>query len=257
MTDVTGTMDAAALPADRLPRHIAVVMDGNGRWARARMLPRTAGHRAGVGAVRRTVECCGRLGIRALTLFAFSSENWRRPREEVSVLMDLLLRTLEKESEQLHENGVRIRLVGDRERLGPALNHQIARAERLTAGNTGLELVIAASYGGRWDIAQAGRRIAEAVQAGELTPEAVDEAQFHQFMSLSDLPPPDLLIRTGGERRISNFLLWQLAYAELYFSDTLWPDFSPRELDAALCWYAGRERRFGGVLESREQAGRA
>ncbi len=240
-----------------LPRHLAVVMDGNGRWASARMMPRPAGHRAGVESVRTLVEQAGRLGIEVLTLFAFSSENWRRPREEVSVLLDLFLRTLDREAQRLHENRVRIRIIGDRTRFEPKLRRQLARVENLTASNSGLTLVIAASYGGRWDIAQAARHIAEAVLEGRLLPEQIDSELVSSHLSLSDLPPPDLLIRTGGERRISNFLIWQLAYAELYFTDVLWPDFRADDLRQALEWYAGRERRFGRTSEQLSKVNRA
>ncbi|MCC5856916.1 MAG: isoprenyl transferase [Ectothiorhodospiraceae bacterium] len=240
-----------------VPRHVAVVMDGNGRWAQARFLPRPAGHRAGVDAVRRIVEACGRRGVKVLTLFAFSSENWTRPEEEVSVLMDLMLRTLEKEASRLHENNVRVRMIGDRSRFSHRLQRQIAAAEELTADNTGLTLVIAVSYGGRWDLAQAARRIAEAVQDGSLDPEQVNESLVEGMLNTADLPPTDLLIRTGGESRISNFLLWQLAYAELYFTPVLWPDFREAHLDEAFDWYAGRERRFGRTSEQLGRVSRA
>ncbi|MEX0729996.1 MAG: polyprenyl diphosphate synthase [Aquisalimonadaceae bacterium] len=256
MNDITRKTTALAA-LDYRPRHLAVIMDGNGRWARSRLLPRPAGHHAGVDAVRRTVETCAQAGIEVLTLFAFSSENWRRPVDEVSVLMDLLLRTLEKEAVRLHENNIRIRLIGDRDRLGARLRQQIARVEALTAENSGLTLVIAASYGGQWDIAGAARRLAEAVCAGTLDPDQINEERLAGEMSLADLPPPDLLIRTGGERRISNFLLWQIAYAELYFTDTLWPEFGEAELRVALDWFAGRERRFGQTPEQVERAHRA
>ncbi len=231
----------------RLPRHIAVVMDGNGRWAKDRRMPRTAGHRAGINAVRTLIETCGHRGIRALTLFAFSSENWRRPQQEVSTLLDLMLRTMRKEASRLHENNVRIRIIGDRDRLGATLCRQIERVEELTVDNTGLHLVVAVSYGGRWDMTQACRRLAARVEEGSLHADEIDEGMLDDALELSDLPGPDLLIRTGGECRLSNFLLWQLAYAELYFTDVLWPDFREPDLDRALVWFAGRERRFGGV----------
>ncbi|MCC5812382.1 MAG: isoprenyl transferase [Ectothiorhodospiraceae bacterium] len=240
-----------------VPKHVAIVMDGNGRWAQARFMPRPAGHRAGVEAVRKTVEACGRRGVRVLTLFAFSSENWSRPADEVSVLMDLFLRTLEKEAGKLHENDVRIRLIGDRHRLGERLRRQVERVEQLTADNSGLTLVIAASYGGRWDMVEAARRLAEAARDGNLDPASITEDSLSGCLSTAGLPDPDLLIRTGGERRISNFLLWQLAYAELYFSPTLWPDFGVEDLDEAFAWYAGRERRFGQTSAQLEQAYRA
>jgi len=256
MTDFTRKTKALA-EAEHRPRHVAVIMDGNGRWARSRMLPRPAGHRAGVDAVREVVENCGKAGVEVLTLFAFSSENWRRPEEEVSLLMDLFLRTLEKESLRLHKNNVRIRMIGERERLNPRLRKQIARVEDLTAGNAGITLVIAASYGGRWDLVQAARTVAERVLAGDLDVSQISEELLTGQLSMADLPPPDLLIRTGGERRISNFLLWQLAYAELYFTDTLWPDFDAAELGLALDWFAGRERRYGQTPEQVERAHRA
>lgn len=210
-------------------------------------MPRTAGHRAGVNAARTLIESCGQRGIRALTLFAFSSENWRRPQQEVSTLLDLMLRTLRKEASKLHENNVRIRIIGDRDRLGGTLCQQIEQVETLTADNSGLQLTVAVSYGGRWDVAQACRSLAARVAAGDLRAEDIDETMLDGALALSELPGPDLLIRTGGECRLSNFLLWQLAYAELYFTDVLWPDFAELHLDRALAWFAGRERRFGGV----------
>ena len=240
-----------------VPRHIAIVMDGNGRWAKARMMPRYAGHRAGVESVRRVIEQCGRLGVEVLTLFAFSSENWQRPDEEVSVLMELFLRTLERESSRLHEHNVRIRLIGEREKLGARLREQVEAVEALTADNDGLTLVIAASFGGRWDLTSACRRIAAEAAAGRLDPEAIDEKTVGGHLSLAGLPEPDLLIRTGGEQRISNFLLWHLAYAELYFSPVLWPDFGAEQLLEAVDSYRGRERRYGRTAEQLEAAGRA
>ena len=229
----------------RLPRHVAIVMDGNGRWAQARGRPRTFGHKAGVGSVRAVVEASANLGIEALTLFAFSSENWQRPQTEVSVLMDLFLASLRREVKRLSENGVRLRVIGGREALAPKLQEQIAAAEAQTLDNTGLQLCIAANYGGRWDLLEAARRVARDVADGRLDPAELDEARFASGLALADLPPPDLFIRTGGESRISNFLLWQLAYSELYFTDTLWPDFDARAYDEALAWYGGRQRRFG------------
>ncbi len=240
-----------------VPIHIAVVMDGNGRWANRRFMPRPAGHKAGVEAARRVIEACGRRGVKALTLFAFSSENWRRPEEEVSVLLDLFLKTLEREADRLHEHQVRIRLIGERDRLGPRLCRQVERVERLTRDNDGMTLVVAASYGGRWDIAQAVRKLAARVADGTLRPDEIREEDLGECLALADIPPPDLLIRTGGEQRISNFLLWQLAYAELYFTSTLWPDFDADDLDEAIAWYRGRERRFGLTSEQLEQASRA
>jgi undecaprenyl diphosphate synthase len=235
-----------------LPRHIAIIMDGNGRWARKRFLPRTAGHRAGVSAVRKTVEWCASKGVLALTLFAFSSENWRRPQQEVSVLMGLFLSTLEKETRKLYQNNVRLRVIGDRSAFAADLQDRITAAERMTEANTGLNLVIAANYGGRWDIARAARRLAERVAAGHLGVDEITGERLQAELCLSDLPEPDLFIRTGGECRISNFLLWQLAYSELYFTPTLWPDFDEQELEKAVADYAGRQRRFGYTSEQVE-----
>ncbi|GAB6068567.1 polyprenyl diphosphate synthase [Methylothermus subterraneus] len=235
-----------------LPRHVAIIMDGNGRWARRRKLPRTAGHQAGVAAVRRTVEHCAKRGIEVLTLFAFSSENWRRPPEEVAVLMRLFQLTLERETAKLHENGIRIRVIGDRCAFPPELQHRILEAERLTFANRRMTLVIAANYGGRWDIVQAARALARRVEQGELKSQDIDETLFAAHLAGAELPEPDLFIRTGGEVRISNFLLWQLAYTELYFSEVLWPDFDAAELDRALAEYARRERRFGHTSEQLE-----
>ncbi len=220
-------------------------MDGNGRWAKARHLPRTAGHKRGVEAARRAVEACAQRGVEVLTLFAFSSENWKRPDEEVGSLMELFVVALEREVPRLLEHGVQIRFIGAREAFSERLQQKIAEAEARTGDATGLKLVIAANYGGRWDIAQAAHRLADQVARGEraaseLTPEALDAE-----LSTAGLPDPDLFIRTGGEHRLSNFLLWQMAYAELYFSDVLWPDFGADELDAAIAAFAGRERRFG------------
>lgn len=227
------------------PRHVAVIMDGNGRWAAARALPRPAGHRVGVRAVKQIVENCARRGIEILTLFAFSSENWRRPREEVSMLMRRFLEALEQEVEQLHGNDIRLRFIGDAGQLNPALRERMAAAAALTAGNRRMTLVVAIAYGGRWDITQAARELARRCVAGELAPDLIDEERLGALLALQELPDPDLLIRTGGERRISNFLLWNLAYTELYFCDTLWPDFGAPELDAALEYFTRRQRRFG------------
>lgn len=236
----------------RVPRHIAIIMDGNGRWAKQRFLPRTAGHRAGVGAVRKTVEYCLAKGIGALTLFAFSSENWRRPATEVSLLMELFVASLERETRKLHENGVRLRVIGDRSAFAPVLQNRIAASEELTRLNGRLNLVIAANYGGRWDILQAARCLAEQAERGELRAADIDFGTLESRLALADVPEPDLFIRTGGERRISNFLLWQLAYTELYFTPVLWPDFDERALDQALEDYAGRQRRFGYTGEQVE-----
>ena len=220
-------------------------MDGNGRWAQQRRRPRIIGHRAGARAVRTCVEFCLDQGVGALTLFAFSSENWNRPQEEVGGLMKLFLGALEREVDELHRLGARLRFIGERARFDPALLARMQAAETLTAGNQRLHLTIAASYGGRHDIAEAARSLAEDVAAGRLRPDQVDEAALSARVALADLPAPDLFIRTGGELRISNFLLWQMAYTELWFTDTLWPDVDAATLQRALDDYAGRERRFG------------
>jgi undecaprenyl diphosphate synthase len=228
-----------------LPRHVAIIMDGNGRWARSRMLPRIAGHRRGLEAVRATVENCAERGVGYLTLFAFSSENWRRPAEEVALLMQLFQSALTNEAQRLHGSGVRLKVVGDTARFGRKIGRLIERAEALTAENRRLTLTIAANYGGRWDILQAlSRLIAEKGR-----PEKVDEAALAPYLAMSYAPEPDLFVRTGGEQRISNFLLWQLAYSELYFTETLWPDFDAQALDQAIASYRGRERRFGRTSE--------
>ena len=227
------------------PRHVAIIMDGNGRWATKRFLPRTAGHMRGVQAVRRIVEACGERGVKYLTLFAFSSENWRRPKEEVSVLMRLFMQTLEKQVNQLEERGVRLHIVGDLSAFEPRLQELIQEAQARTAHNDALHLTVAANYGGRWDILQAMRKLlmAHPELAGQV--DDINEALLTPYLSMAYAPEPDLFIRTGGEQRISNFLVWQLAYTELYFSDDFWPDFGAKELDAAFDWYRSRERRFG------------
>jgi undecaprenyl diphosphate synthase len=235
----------AAAGAIGLPRHVAVIMDGNGRWAQRRALPRHLGHRAGAKAVRATVEGCARRGIEALTIFAFSSENWQRPQEEVARLMELFVESIDKEVDELHRNGIRVRFIGELSRLRAGLAAKIAAAESRTAANQRMTLFIAVSYGGRWDIVEAARRLAARAVTGEIKPEAIDEALFADQLQLAGAPEPDLFIRTGGESRISNFLLWNLAYSELYFCDTLWPDFDDAALDAALRFYASRQRRFG------------
>jgi undecaprenyl diphosphate synthase len=239
----------AAKPDARVPRHIAIVMDGNGRWAKQRLRPRTFGHHAGQKAVREAVEFCLRRGVAALTLFAFSSENWARPEGEVSALMELFLKAIDREVDELHGNGVRIRFVGDLAAFAPALRQRMLGAMERTAGNTALNLNVAVNYGGRWDIAQAARLAAEAAARGEFPLADLDEQRLHGYTCLADQPPLDLFIRTGGERRVSNFLLWQLAYAELYFTDTLWPDVDHACLDEALADYARRERRYGRTGE--------
>ena len=227
------------------PQHVAIIMDGNGRWARKRGLPRPAGHRASVKVVRRIVEECARRGVGYLSLFAFSSENWQRPPDEVGMLMNLFLDALQREVADLHRNGVRLRFIGDRNLLGNALARRMAEAESLTASNNGLGLMVALAYGGRWDLTQACRSIATDVTAGKLQISDIDESQMAARLALAGIPDPDLLIRTGGEQRISNFLLWNLAYSEIFFSDALWPEFGPMHLDAAFEFFAQRERRFG------------
>ena len=231
-------------PADS-PQHVAIIMDGNGRWARSRGLPRPAGHRASLKVVRKVVEECARRNVEYLTLFEISSENWRRPPDEVGMLMTLFLDALEREVADLHRNGVRLRFMGNRELLGASLAQRMADAESLTVGNKGLVLMVALAYGGRWDITQACRSIAVEVAAGTLAAGDIGEAHVASRLALAGMPEPDLLIRTGGERRISNFLLWNLAYTEMYFSDVLWPEFSTQHLDAAFDFFAQRERRFG------------
>lgn len=247
-------MNGGSSPTPR-PRHVAIVMDGNGRWASERHRPRVFGHRAGVKAVRRTVEAVIARGIEFLTLFAFSSENWSRPPAEVNALMDLFLKAMRRETEDLSKNGVRLRFIGDRARFAPELREQMAACEAMTVGNARLNLNIAVNYGGRLDIVQAARRLAERAAAGQLDPAAIDEACFAAEIALAEQPAPDLFIRTGGEHRISNFLLWQIAYTELHFSPVLWPDFDALRLDQALLDYATRERRFGKTPEQvRQQA---
>ena len=228
--------------APKVPRHIAIIMDGNGRWAKRRFLPRIAGHQRGVECLRDTVKACGALGVEYLTVFAFSSENWRRPAEEVTFLMQLFLKMLQREVNKLHDNNIRLKVIGDLSRFDLELNRHIEEAEQLTAGNTGLTLTIAANYGGRWDILQAAQAMWQA------RPELLghfNEADLDPYLSMNYAPEPDLFIRTGGEQRISNFLLWQLAYTELYFTDTLWPAFDRAALDKAIHSYQKRERRFG------------
>jgi undecaprenyl diphosphate synthase len=241
--------DTAENTERTVPRHIAVVMDGNGRWATRRNLPRTAGHREGVKAVRAIVEACARRQVQVLTLFAFSSENWRRPRAEVNVLMSLFLTTLRSEVKRLVRNNVRLRFIGARDAFSDRLRTSIDQAERDTENCSGLTLVIAANYGGRWDIARAARRLVDETRSGRLPAEDVNADIFGRFTSLAGLPDPDLFIRTGGERRISNFLIWQLAYTELYFTDCLWPDFDDAELERALSDFERRQRRFGRTGE--------
>ena len=253
MTKPSSTLEIPS-PGD-VPRHVALIMDGNGRWAKQRRLPRIAGHKRGVEAVRAAVKACAERGVEFLTLFAFSSENWRRPADEVALLMQLFRVALTSEVDKLHRNGVRLRVVGDLERFDARMRELIERGEALTAGNRRLTLTIAANYGGRWDILQAlGRLLRE---RPELAHAPIDEAHIAPYLAMSYAPEPDLFIRTGGEQRVSNFLLWQLAYTELYFTDTLWPDFDAAALDAAIASYARRERRFGRTSEQLEEAKRA
>jgi len=236
-------------PSLDVPKHVAVIMDGNGRWASANGKPRHAGHRAGVVATRNIVETAARRGIESLTLFAFSSENWKRPADEVTSLMSLFLEVLQREVNALHKNDIQLRFVGARDQLSERLQKKLLAAEEKTAGNTGMRLVLAVAYGGRWDITQAVRRVAEAVEAGQLRAADIGEQHIAAHMSLAGMDAPDLLIRTGGEHRISNFLLWDMAYSELYFTNTLWPEFSDADLDAAIDFYVSRERRFGRTGE--------
>jgi undecaprenyl diphosphate synthase len=242
---MTYTSSTVRVPdVSAVPRHIAIIMDGNGRWATQRRLPRVAGHTRGVDAVRAAVEACARQGVEYLTLFAFSSENWRRPTDEVSFLMRLFVTALEREIGKLHANGIRLRVVGDLAMFDKKIQDLITRAETKTAKNTRLTLTIAANYGGRWDIMQATRKLVEqSVVAGRSVD--ISEEAFAEHLAMAYAPEPDLFIRTGGEQRISNFLLWQLAYTEFYFTDTYWPDFDSAALDRAIGSYTGRERRFG------------
>ena len=229
-------------------------MDGNGRWAKSRGKPRHAGHRSGVKSVRATVEAAAEGGVGYLTLFAFSSENWRRPREEVSSLMNLFVEALRREVDELHQNNVKLRFIGALEQLSDGLRKKIAAAEARTAGNSGLSLQVAVAYGGRWDITRAAQQLAEKVASGEMRPDEVTEDALASRLQLAGIPDPDLLIRTGGEQRISNFLLWNLAYAELWFTDVLWPDFGKAEFDRALADFAGKQRRYGHTGDQVEAA---
>ncbi|MFN8720190.1 MAG: isoprenyl transferase [Rhodospirillales bacterium] len=244
-------MDAPSAFVPPPPRHVAIIMDGNGRWAKARGLPRTMGHRRGVEAVRRTCEAARDIGVKCLTLFSFSSENWRRPPDEIADLMQLLRLYLRSEIAELHRNNTRLRVIGDRSRLSDDIVQLVGHAEEVTRANTAMDLVIALSYGGRAEIAAAARRLAEEAAAGRLDPAAVDEDRFAATLFTAGLPDPDLLVRTSGEKRISNFLLWQIAYAELVFVDTLWPDFGRRDLEDAITEYQRRERRFGASVGTR------
>ena len=250
--DSSATDGTPATPGGALPRHVAIIMDGNNRWARARGLSGVRGHHAGVEAVRATIRRAAERGVETLTLFAFSSENWKRPRAEVSALMELFLLALKREVSKLHQNGIRLSVIGDLSAFSDSIQKHIARAEEKTRHNTRLHLVIAANYGGHWDLTRAARRLAERVVAGELDPSAIDEATFAGQLSLAGVPPVDLCIRTSGEQRISNFVLWELAYAELHFTPRLWPDFDAEALDLALDDFQRRQRRFGMTDEQIE-----
>jgi len=245
------TQGESAIPKleNGMPRHIAIIMDGNGRWAQKRFMPRAFGHQAGVKAVRRIVEHCGKLGVEVLTLFAFSSENWRRPKEEVSLLMSLFVDTLQTEIDTLDKNGIRLRFIGDRSAFPDILQQKMSDGERQTKDNQSLTLVIAANYGGHWDMCQAVQKIADKTKKGEISNQQITPQLIHEHLATADLPDPDLFIRTGGEQRVSNFLLWQLAYTELYFTDTLWPDFDQKSLDDAITSFRCRQRRFGHTGE--------
>ncbi|AXN03416.1 isoprenyl transferase [Vibrio anguillarum] len=238
-------MQNSSLSSDVLPQHIAIIMDGNGRWAKAQGKPRVFGHKNGVAAVRRTISTAAKLGIKAVTLFAFSSENWRRPEAEVGVLMELFITVLSTEVKKLHKNNLRLRVIGDKTRFSSRLQTKIAQAEELTSSNSGMVVNIAANYGGKWDITEAMRSIAVKVASGDISPDQIDETLITQSLTMSDIPEVDLLIRTSGECRISNFMLWQLAYAEMYFTPIYWPEFGEESLIEAVTWFVNRERRFG------------
>ncbi len=237
------------LTENGMPRHIAIIMDGNGRWAQKRFMPRALGHQAGVKTVRKIVEHCVKREIEVLTLFAFSSENWRRPKDEVSLLMKLFADTLQREIDILDKNGIRLRFIGDRSQFPEILQKKMADGETQTVNNNNLTLVIAANYGGHWDMCQAFQKVVDKMAGGELPQQAIKPELIQQYLSTADLPDPDLFIRTGGEQRVSNFLLWQLAYTELFFTETLWPDFNQNSLDEAIQSFSGRQRRFGHTGE--------
>lgn len=251
------SIDDSLAAKGQLPRHVAIIMDGNNRWAKRRLMPGVAGHKAGVDAVRAVVETSARHGIEVLTLFAFSSENWRRPANEVSALMQLFALALEREVKKLHRNNIRLRVMGDVSGFDQRIQQLVQEAEALTQDNDRMTLVIAANYGGQWDIAQAAQQLARQVKQGTLQPEQINEQLLHQHTWLHDLPAPDLMIRTGGEQRISNFMLWQMAYAEFYFTDVYWPDFKQSEYQQALVAFAERTRRFGRTDEQLEEAERS
>ncbi|WP_272164904.1 isoprenyl transferase [Vibrio diabolicus] len=231
--------------SDSLPKHIAIIMDGNGRWAKSKGKPRVFGHKKGVNAVRKTVAAASKLGIKAMTLFAFSSENWRRPEEEVGLLMELFITVLSSEVKKLHKNNLRLRVIGDTSRFSERLQKKIVEAENLTAGNTGMVINIAANYGGKWDITEAAKTLALKARNGEIRVEDINEQLITEHLTMADLPEVDLLIRTSGECRISNFMLWQMAYAEMYFTPEYWPEFDEDSLVEAVTWFINRERRFG------------
>lgn len=242
--------------AGDVPRHVAIIMDGNNRWAKHRGLRGVEGHKEGARAVRATVENCARAGIEVLTVFAFSSENWRRPQDEVNALMELFLSALTDEVPDLHKNGIQLRFIGDLSAFAPHLRERMQASVQTTAGNSRMVFAVAVNYGGMWDMANAARQLALEVAAGRMEPEQIDVDAMQRFVALGDLPPPDICIRTGGDHRISNFLLWQIAYAELYFTDIYWPDFNNDVLMQVLSDYRGRQRRFGRTSEQVEQSGR-
>jgi len=246
MSQANAPLTALTEPYD-VPRHVAIIMDGNGRWAAARGLPRTEGHRRGVEALRKTVRAAGEMGVSYLTIFSFSSENWSRPASEIRDLMGLLRRFIRNDLAELHQNGVRVRVIGERDDLDPDIRSLLEEAEQLTRGNTKLTLVVAFNYGARQEIARAMRRLAGEIATGRMTPSAITEDMIAQHLDAADIPDPDLLIRTSGEQRLSNFLLWQAAYSELVFVPIYWPDFDRAALEAAIVEYCGRERRFGGL----------
>ncbi|EJG0322419.1 isoprenyl transferase [Vibrio parahaemolyticus] len=231
--------------SDSLPKHIAIIMDGNGRWAKSKGKPRVFGHKKGVNAVRKTVAAASKLGIKAMTLFAFSSENWRRPEEEVGLLMELFITVLSSEVKKLHKNNLQLRVIGDTSRFSERLQKKIVEAENLTASNTGMVINIAANYGGKWDITEAAKALALKARNGEIRVEDINEKLITEHLTMADLPEVDLLIRTSGECRISNFMLWQMAYAEMYFTPEFWPEFDEDSLVEAVTWFINRERRFG------------
>ena len=241
--------ESQAIVTNDNPKHIAIIMDGNGRWAQKRLMPRIMGHHAGVRAVRKIVEYCAKSNVEVLSLFAFSSENWRRPKDEVNLLMELFMATLQSEVDKLDNNNIRLKIIGDKSAFSDKLQEKIRAAEQQTQHNQGLTLVIAANYGGRWDITQAVQKIVDAIATGELEAQAISEQLINQYLVTADLPEPDLFIRSGGEERISNFLLWQLAYTEFYFTEALWPDFDQPLLEQAITSFKGRQRRFGHTGE--------